>query len=79
MNEHELEGQQMFFCSWNFSSPSKWAHVGRAALSYVLSRFEASADFEPETFGPAATSNRATGVSIHFAFSNTCLSLPTGL
>ena len=54
------------------------AHVGRA-LSYVLSRFEASADFEPETFGPAAASSRATADSIHFAFSDTCSSLPTGV
>ena len=47
------------------------AHVG-PALSYVLSRFEASADFEPETFGPAAASSRATADSIDLAFSNTC-------
>ena len=80
MNGHELEGQQqMFFWCWNFSSSFKWAHVGRAALSYVLSRFEASADFEPETFGPAAASSRATADSINFAFYNTCLFLPTGV
>ena len=80
MNENELEGQQMFFCNWNFLSPFKWAHVALSyVLSYVLSRFEASADFEPETFGPAAASSRATADSINFAFYNTCLFLPTGV
>ena len=73
MNEQELEGKQMFFLLLEIFIPFQvLAHVG-PALSYVLSRFEASADFEPETFGPAAAaSSRATADSIHFAFFNRC-------